>query len=177
MDRDLERPGRRYGPAAGHLQGRLGHARASQRLDFIKSHLAPALGMKYRMTGSQVLQHPVGFPQAHSRTRWSTTGVVTEGAADDQRATAASAEQLVEQFGDGEEGMAAFKASIGEFLRKTEKLPSSPLRVSPAGLPRAGWIDRKARIHHDLSPRSWRTRWSSFSAPRRPTSMRMCTGR
>jgi hypothetical protein len=53
-----------------------------QQLDFIKSQLAPALGMKYRMTGSQALPHPSVFLGRFQNAR---RGRREEAAADDQR--------------------------------------------------------------------------------------------
>lgn len=99
---------------------------AHQRLDFIKSQIAPALGMKYRMSGSQVVQHPSVFLKRF-RNALVDAGIV-KNAPPSPSSYRRVREQLLAQFGDGEEAMAAFKASIGEFLRKTEKLPSSPLR-------------------------------------------------
>jgi hypothetical protein len=97
-----------------------------QQLDFIKSHLAPALGMKYRMTGSQALPHPSVFLGRFQN------ALLAAGVEKNPLPTTSEygrvREALVEQLGDEAEGMAAFKASIGEFLRKTEKLPASPLR-------------------------------------------------
>ncbi|MDR6854607.1 hypothetical protein [Variovorax guangxiensis] len=98
----------------------------SQQLDFIKSHLAPALGMNHRMTGPKALQHPSVFLKPFQKALVET-GVWQKAlpTTSDYRRVR---QELVKQLGDEKEGMAAFKASISEFLRKTEKLPSSPLR-------------------------------------------------
>jgi hypothetical protein len=97
-----------------------------QQLDFIKSQLAPALGMKYRMTGSQALPHPSVF-LGRFQNALRDAGIEKKPLPTTSEYGRVR-EALVKQFGDEEEGMAAFKASIGEFLRKTEKLPASPLR-------------------------------------------------
>ena len=97
-----------------------------EQLDFIKSHLAPALGMKYRMTGTQALPHPSVFlGRFQNALRDASTGKDAPPSTSYYRRVR---EELVKQFGDEKEGMAAFKACTSEFLHKTEKLPSSPLR-------------------------------------------------
>jgi hypothetical protein len=98
---------------------------AAQQLDYIKSQLAPVLGMKYRMTGSQALPHPSVFLGRFQNALLDAgTGKKTMSTSDYRRVR----EELVKQFADGEEAMAAFKASTSDFLRKTAKLPPSPLR-------------------------------------------------
>lgn len=100
---------------------------ADQQLDFIKSHLAPALGMKYRMAGSRALPHPSAF-LGPFRNALLGAGL-DKNVPPSPRDYRDVRKELVAQFADGEEAMAAFKASTTEFLRKTEKLPSSPLRA------------------------------------------------
>jgi hypothetical protein len=82
--------------------------------------------MKYRMTGSQALPHPSVF-LGRFQNALRDAGVEKKPLPTTSEYGRVR-EALVKQFGDEEEGMAAFKASIGEFLRKTEKLPASPLR-------------------------------------------------
>lgn len=82
--------------------------------------------MKYRMSGPQVLAHPSVF-LGRFQSALLDAGVGKK-APPPQSCDRRVRDELVRQFPDGEAGMAAFKASTSEVLRKTGRLPPSPLR-------------------------------------------------
>jgi hypothetical protein len=95
---------------------------ASQRLDFIRSQIAPALGMKHRARAL----HP-SVVLGPFQNALLDAGIGKKAPPSPNRYRRVRAE-LIKQFGDGEEGMALFKTVASEFLRKTGKLEPSPLR-------------------------------------------------
>ncbi|GAA4336058.1 hypothetical protein GCM10023165_12990 [Variovorax defluvii] len=99
---------------------------AEEQLDFIKTYLAPPLGIKHRMTGAQAHAHPSVFLGRFQNALLDAG--IGKKARPSPSAYRRVREELVKQFGEGEAAMAAFKSATSEFIRKTAKLPSSPLR-------------------------------------------------
>jgi hypothetical protein len=100
---------------------------ADVQLDFIKSHLAPALGMKLRMEGSvQALPHVSVFLK-HFDNAWSKVRGRLDRIDFTPELGADIRMELAKHYPDPSAGLQAFDKAIGTFLDKTQQLPQADI--------------------------------------------------